>query len=68
MSDQDQAFVGRCGVCGRLHAAVVVRLATAGEVGRAVKDMERDGLTIEQMTVGEARPQLDLHGCQEVVA
>ena len=67
MSDSDHAFAGRCLRCGKLHAVIVVRPQTASEVSRSVKEWEKDGLTVESMTVGEARPQLDLvaDGCFE---
>ena len=64
MSDQDQAFVGRCGDCGKLHAAIVVTPRTAGEISREVRAMEKSGLTVEHMTVAEARPQISFCPCE----
>ena len=60
MSETSQALVGRCRVCGQLHAAIVVNPRTADSVSRSVKEWRDSGLEIETMTVEEARPQLAL--------
>jgi hypothetical protein len=57
MADNDQAFVGRCKDCGKLHGLIVVTPRTAGEISESIKEWEDDGLDIEQTTVGAARPE-----------
>jgi hypothetical protein len=64
MADSDQAYVGRCPRCEKLHAAIVVTPRTAREISSSVREMEADGLTVEQMTVGEALPQLAFGDCE----